>query len=86
MTEQTEPTTPEFVKSYTPQTVEDLQAMKADEEFSDGAIAWFTFPTSPPQIFISYTNPKFFLGQVAYLGDTISKDAAGNFYVNGVTR
>lgn len=86
MTEPTEAPKPEFVKEYVLETVEDIAAMRADEEFADGAIALFSFPKSPPQIYISYDNPKSWGGQIAYLGDTVGKDVAGNFYVNGSTR
>lgn len=75
-----------LVKEYVLNTVDDIKAMRADEEFCDGAVAVLSFPKSDPQVFISYENPKYWFGQVARLGDRVGKDLAGNFYVNGKTK
>lgn len=69
-------------KQYVLETEEDIRAMRADAEFADGAIALLSYREGvAPQAWISYDNPKYF-GQAAHIGDTVSKDEAGNFFVN----
>jgi hypothetical protein len=62
----------------TPQDMHDLKAKHAD--FHEGALSILTYPTAPPQGFLSHETPKIFGGGVRFLpGAYITKDNAGNF-------
>lgn len=68
------------IESRTLHTAADVHAMRADEAFSEGAIAVMSFPHSDPVAYISHDNPKVF-GERATVGDTVHKGPAGDFEV-----
>lgn len=66
-------------QSRTLRTAADMHALRADEAFHEGAMSVLTYPTAPPVAFFSHESPKYLGGLVVQVGDTVHKDAAGNF-------
>lgn len=62
-------------------TAEDVHAARRDEEWHEGAMSVLTYPTAPPGAFFDHNQPRVF-GQVATVGDAVTKDEAGNFIVS----
>lgn len=62
------------------ETAQDLQDLRADEEFHEGAMGILTYPAAPPQGFINHDGPPRSFGGIRFLpGAYITKDEAGNF-------
>lgn len=62
------------------ETAEDMHTLRADEAWHEGAMAVLTYPTRPPQGFLSHDGPPRAYGGIRFLpGAYITKDEAGNF-------
>lgn len=70
----------ESVRIDTAQDLHDLRHNRPD--FHEGAMAVLSYPTAPPVAYFSFDNPKVFGTRVS-VGDTVARDEAGNFFLNG---
>lgn len=62
------------------ETFDDVRALRAAEEWHEGAVALLTYPTAPPVAFVSLENPKY-IGRAVGLGQAVVKGPAGDFAV-----
>ena len=62
------------------ESVDDVRALRAAEEWHEGAVALLTYPTADPVAFVSLDNPKYF-GKAAVPGHAVVKGPAGDFAV-----
>lgn len=63
-------------------TAADMRALRERQDFHEGAMAVLSYPTAEPVAFFSFDNPKIFGTGPVRVGDTIARDAAGNFFLN----
>lgn len=70
----------ESVSIESAQDLYDLRGSRPD--FHEGAMSILSYPTAPPVAYFSFDTPRLLgLGPVN-VGDTIARDAAGNFFIN----
>lgn len=70
----------EAVTINTPQDLYDLRDQRQD--FHEGAMSILTYPTAPPVAYFSFDTPRILGVGPVRVGDTIARDAAGNFFIN----
>lgn len=72
-----------ITESVTIETAQDLYDLRDNrEDFHEGAMSILTYPTAPPVAYFSFDPPKMLSGVRVTVGDTVARDAAGNFFLN----